>query len=194
MVGDEGVAWAIMSEGTITLWVVRRKDSSIGYTIKPYIAISNTEKVFLEAIAEWCKRNQIQYSLHKESRERQLKQHPNWSESYRLYIQGYSNVSKALVRLLPYLLGEKRKQAMILLEFCRKFGRKSGEGSIGGKGALSNEEYKRRLEEYKERAKRRFLEQMKYYDKIMSNKKRHSVNKKYSYKFFAELWGVNPKE
>jgi hypothetical protein len=173
MISTEAVAWAFMGEGCFTIHVSKEKSYRLGYGIRPFVSIGNVDVEFLKPIKEWCDSKGIVCSktlIHE-------KPSMNQRQNYVLIIEGYVNVEKLLKEFQPYLVGRKKAIASVILEFIEKFKRPARH---------SKEHQRLSIEEEKQR----FLEAMRYYDKVALLNERGLLYrvKKYSHDYFQKLW------
>jgi len=170
MVSAEGIAWFLMGEGSMGVIIAKHYEHRLGYAIYPGVELSNTEKVLLTEIEDWCKERNITCYIE----ERKEKRKKKWRTCYVLRITNYKNVEPFLQEIVPFLKGVKKRQAELLLSFCKKFRRSSS----------NFKDIHLTLEE----EKRRFLEAMKIRDQLIeiSPAKRHQ--RKYDYLYFVNLF------
>jgi len=185
---DEAVAWFFMGEGCATLGCSRRKEtrglmSILGYRISPRVAVGNTDLALLEPIKGWLKAKNIHFNFcatkTRKSTHRKM---------FYLKIDEAENASKFLKTIFPYLLGRKRLVCELMLECLPKCMRANWSSLMRNK-VIRNKDTGRILGVNwdAEKERKRFLELMKYQDKITQlNGKRA----KYNYAFFAKLWGM----
>ena len=95
-----------MGEGCFSIGQKIEKKKWVGY--QPLIQIGNTEK----ALLQFCEKGiGGTISIHYEKRK-------NRKKVYNLVISGFENIEKALNKLIPFLIGRKRKLAFLLREYC----------------------------------------------------------------------------
>lgn len=166
MVSFEGIAWFLMADGSIGMRTWKEKGS---WNLSPYVAFNNTEKKLTLFIKHFLNQQGIKGRMR--FRDRQGRRKPR----YDLLIYCIPRVRKLLGKALPYLIGRKRKQALLMLEFCRRFHRARGGGRRVGQ--MKN------VEEQK-----RFLEMVKYADKISELNCHGGARRHYTFKYFAQIF------
>jgi len=159
----------MMGEGCFRINVHTEKKYRLGYAIRPFVNIGNTDVEFLKPIKEWCHQNEIVCS------NTLTHEYPSTNQrgNYVLIVESYKNVERLFTLLFPYLVGKKRVVASVILEFIDKFKRHSRHSGLT-------------IEQ--ERA--RFLEAMSYFDRVSEFNRqgiRHN-RKKYSRAFFIKKW------
>ena len=104
----EIVAWAVASEGCITLFNIQPYGKNKRTQIRPSVQISNTELIFLVKLRKMCGGS---IYLH----HRKFEGH---KDVYQLVITGKKSVLKFLEKIYPFL-PIKRKQAKTVMAFCK---------------------------------------------------------------------------
>lgn len=107
MITKEYLGGFFDGEGYITL--IRHKDSRVkkGYTLHPFVRITNTNKAILEEINKLAK-GKIK------SKPKQL----GCKQCYMVEIQDLTSMFEFLCKIQPFLI-IKKEQAELMIEFCR---------------------------------------------------------------------------
>ena len=92
----------------------------------PVCGICNTDFIILESIERLLKANGIAYQLHR--RKPRKKTH---KKSWQLNMQAMKRSMAFIEWILPYLVGEKKKKASGILEFCKRRKDKVSSGWCG---------------------------------------------------------------
>jgi len=194
-ISDEAVAWFWLAEGTGYLELSKRPEktkyrSILGYQIKPYMSIANTDFDLMKVIEDWFKAKNIKCGLH------MMKTKPPRVPIAHLKVGRTRDVKNLVEILLPYLVGRKRVVCELLLECLNRFGRDGWSWIWKNKGTVIRDERgritKNSINWDVEEERKRFLYMMKYRDRI------HSLNRgslsKLSYEYFADLWGMEVEQ
>ncbi len=188
---DEAVAWFFMGEGNATFECMQRHEQRglsaiLGYQVRPYISISNTDLTLMRLLRGWFKAKKIKHNVYIP------KTKPPRKPCAVLKIGRVVDVKKFLEIILPYLIGRKQTVCQLMLECLNKFGREGWSEIIKTKGIITRTK-KGRISSLiinwdVEQEKKRFLEIMRYRDYILSiNSGRKAKN---NYAYFANLWGM----
>jgi hypothetical protein len=96
-------------EGGIQITKSLRKDREYRLALHPTIYFSNTNRLVMEALKRWLNLRSMIVVRYGKRRYKSI---------YTLHITGIKNISSLLTKLTPYLI-VKRKQAEIMLEYCK---------------------------------------------------------------------------
>lgn len=172
MIGLEGLAWAFMSEGSFSFSLGRSKTTKTGYSIRPTATITNVDVEFIDALAKKLKELGIPYGTSTRNDPRK-----NRRRIVGLGIIGWRAVEDFINAIYPHLIGNGRKTATILLECIKKFRRPHGWVPYSKRYSLEDE-------------RKRVIGIMQYKDEIMKYHK-SVARRKYSVRFFEDLWGIS---
>ncbi len=170
MVTAEGVAWFLMSEGTLSLMIRRDKKAGIGFRMYPTLTIANTDLALLEATEAWFRKKGISHFRKKKTSSNK--------PCFAIVTQCIS-VKKAIDLLYPHLLGAKKTIANLLYDYFEKVWLQPDNP-----------------EKYKAASHERFLIGVKLHDAICAINIGKTRNRKYDITYFCKLWSMpapNPK-
>ena len=186
---DEVVAWFFMAEGCATLGCTKRKESRglmsiLGYRLSPRVAIGNTDLALLEPIKVWLRHKKIHFNFCG----LKVKKATHHKMFY-LKIDQVDAALNFLRTIFPYLLGKKRLVCELMLE-CLPKCRRENWSTLMREKVIRDKSTGRilGLNWNAEQERKRFLDLMKYRDKITQL---NGHRAKYNYSFFAKLWGVD---
>lgn len=192
---DEAISWFFMGDGGATICVSKRKEKKglmgiLGHRIHPRVSFTNTDLEICSIIKNWLDTKGILYNDNVQDRGKQRKGGGKYLPLEIINIQNWEGCKTILPILLPHLIGRTKTVCEIMRECLSKYGgrgdwrklmrekiiRDPATGQIIGVNWDVDAE------------RRRFLEIMKYREKILKlNGGRRS---KYSYDYFVNLWGM----
>jgi hypothetical protein len=186
---DEAVAWFFMAEGSASLGCTRRNESRglmsiLGYRVSPRVSVGNTDLALLEPIKKWLESRGIHFNFYGLKRRRNIHR-----QMFYLKVDEVASALKFLSIIFPHLVGRKRLVCKLMLECLPKCRRENWSDLMREKvirDKATGRIMALKWDHEKERA--RFLEIMKYRDKIAQLNGNHHT--KYNYDFFAKLWGI----
>ncbi len=189
-ISDQTVAFYWMGEGSATYTCSRRKEKKglmaiLGYRLSPRIAFINTDVEQLKPIKDWLHYNKIHFIV-----SIQKSKNPKYLPLTIIRIEKFKDATLFLQIILPHLVGKKRLIGKIMFECLSKY---------GGRGDWSKLMREKVIRDKKtgkilginwnvEEERQRFLEVMKYRDKITTLNGGYKA--KYNYAFFKRLWGM----
>lgn len=170
MITAEGVAWFLMGEGSLGICIQRNKECLLGYRTFPEVTVTNTEIDLLNEVRKWLSKNKIPASLNQRSPK--TKTNPHHRDSFIIHIAGFKPVRLFLDAISPYLIGNKKKQAELILNYIKRFSRREGY-------------YNHRLKE----EQKRFLEILKIHDEVLALQGHGATKRrKYTRQLFEKLF------
>lgn len=117
----ESVAWFFMGEGSVHINFSKHPEMKCGFRTFPQALFANTDIETLKPISSWLKKNKIPHQIWSQKPKKK-----NWSVCYRLCMSGFSSCKPFLEKIYPYLVGRKKEEVKIMLEYINKFKRREG--------------------------------------------------------------------